>query len=80
MYINRTFYKSILKATTLFASVKIVTILVNLVKNKVVAILLGSSGLGLLGIFTSAVTLVNSISDLGLSKSSVKKHFSVLYY
>lgn len=65
-------YKSILKATTLFASVKIVTILVNLVKNKVVAILLGSSGLGLLGIFTSAVTLVNSISDLGLSKSSVR--------
>lgn len=65
-------YKNILKTTSLFASVKVVTILVNIVKNKIVAMLLGTSGVGLLGIFTTALNLINSVSDLGISKSSVR--------
>lgn len=65
-------YKSILKTTSLFASVKVITIIINLIKNKVVAILLGASGIGLLGIFTTTLNLINSFSDLGLSKSAVR--------
>jgi O-antigen/teichoic acid export membrane protein len=65
-------YKTILKTTSLFASVKVVTIVVNLIKNKVVAVLLGTSGLGVLGIFTTTLNLINAVSDLGISKSSVR--------
>jgi O-antigen/teichoic acid export membrane protein len=69
---SKSSYKTILKATSLFASVKVVTILVNIIKNKVVALLLGTSGVGLLGIFTTTLSLINAVSDLGLSKSSVR--------
>lgn len=65
-------YKNILKTTSLFASVKVATILVNIVKNKIVAMLLGTTGVGLFGIFTTTLNLINSVSDLGISKSSVR--------
>lgn len=67
-----TSYKTIFKATTLFASVKVVTVLVSLIKNKIVAILLGTSGTGVFGILTNSLNLINSIADLGLSKSAVR--------
>lgn len=65
-------YKNILKTTSLFASVKVVTIIVNIIKNKVVAVLLGTNGVGLLGIFSTTLSVINTISDLGISKSSVR--------
>lgn len=65
-------YKNILKTTSLFASVKVVTIIVNVIKNKVVAVLLGTNGVGLLGIFSTTLSVINTISDLGISKSSVR--------
>ena len=69
---SKSSYKTILKATSLFASVKVVTIIVNIIKNKVVALLLGTRGVGVLGIFTTTLNLINAVSDLGLSKSSVR--------
>lgn len=65
-------YRSIFKVTTLLASVKVTTVLVSLVKNKVVALLLGASGAGVYGILSNTVLLINSISDLGLSKSAIR--------
>jgi len=67
-----TSYKSILKATSLLGSVRVFVIIVAVVKNKIIAVMLGPAGIGLLGIFTSTLTLINSICDLGITKSSVR--------
>lgn len=66
-------YNQILKSTSLFGGVQVVTILVSLLRNKIVAILLGPTGIGLIGIFVSASTLISSISGLGLNYSIVRE-------
>jgi hypothetical protein len=45
-------YKGIFKATFLFGSVQVFTILVNVVK-KIITFLLGTRGFGIIGLFSS---------------------------
>lgn len=54
---SNTSYKSIFKATSLFGGVQVFKILVNIIKQKLLAILIGPEGVGILGLFTSATQL-----------------------
>lgn len=65
-------YKTILKTTGLFASLRILSILVNIATSKLIAIFTGVSGIGVYGIYMSALSLITTIADLGVSKSSVR--------
>lgn len=65
-------YKTILKTTGLFASLRILSILVNIATSKLIAIFVGVSGIGLYGLYTSALSLITTVADLGVSKSSVR--------
>lgn len=65
-------YKIILKTTGLFAILRVLSILVNIATSKLIAVLVGASGIGLYGIYTSALSLITTISDLGVSKSSIR--------
>lgn len=65
-------YKSIFKSTFLFSFVQVVRILVSVVKNKVVAILLGAEGMGIMGIFQNTLNFIKTGSGLGISQSAVK--------
>jgi O-antigen/teichoic acid export membrane protein len=65
-------YSGILKATSIFGGVQVFQIIVQLVKSKVVAVLLGPSGMGVLGLITSTLTLVISMTNLGLGTSAIK--------
>lgn len=65
-------YKTILKTTGLFASLRVLSILVNIATSKLIAIFVGASGIGLYGLYTSALSLITTISDLGVSKSSIR--------
>jgi len=65
-------YKTILKTTGLFAYLRVLSIILNVGTSKLIAIFVGASGIGLYGIYTSVLTLITSISDLGISKSSVR--------
>lgn len=66
-------YKQILKATGIFGGVQVVQVAVALVKNKCVALLLGPEGVGINGLLTSTVALVNSIANMGLQSSAVRE-------
>lgn len=66
-------YKQILKATSLFSGVQIVNIIFSIVKSKFAAILIGPSGMGILGLFNSTLNLGSGISKLGLDLSSIKE-------
>ena len=48
-------YSHILKYTGLFGGVQVLGILVGLVRNKLVALILGPMGMGLLALFSSTI-------------------------
>lgn len=65
-------YRSIFKATSLFGGVKVFTIIISIIRSKIVAILIGTTGVGIVGLFTSGTSLIQSITQLGLSQSAVR--------
>lgn len=65
-------YRSIFKATSLFGGVQVYQILVSVVKSKFIAILLGPLGVGILGLYHSALQFIQSLTAMGLKSSAVK--------
>lgn len=65
-------YRHILKYTGLFGSVQGLNIVVSLVRNKLVALLLGPDGMGLVALFNSVVSFVSQSTNLGISTSAVR--------
>lgn len=65
-------YSHIVKYTGLLGGVQGINIMIGLVRNKLVAVLLGPSGVGLISLFTSAINLLASATNLGIATSAVK--------
>lgn len=65
-------YKKILKATTLFGSVEGLNILINLLRTKLVALLIGPEGMGLNAIYNETRELVHTSTNFGLDTSGVR--------
>lgn len=65
-------YRNIFKSTSLFGGVEIWKILIGIVKQKLIAMLIGPTGMGISGLYTSSTQLIKSISSMGLSSSAVK--------
>ena len=65
-------YRSIFKATSLFGGLKVYQIVLGIVKSKVVAVLLGTAGVGIQGLYQSALGMFQSISSLGIGQSAVR--------
>ena len=66
-------YTHILKATSLFGGVQVFKILISIIRVKIVAILLGGVGMGIIGLFNSTIQVVSEIAKLGLDTSAVKE-------
>ncbi len=65
-------YRSIFKATSLFGGVQVYTILIQIIKSKVIAILLGPFGVGFQGLYQAAIDLVKQATSLGIAQSAVR--------
>lgn len=65
-------YTHILKYTSLFGGVQGLSILVGIVRNKLVAVILGPDGMGLVSLFNSTIKLMGDSTNFGLSMSAVK--------
>ena len=65
-------YSHILKYTSLFGGVQMLNILIGLVRNKLVAVLLGPAGMGLVALFSSTIKLVVDSTNFGLHISAVR--------
>lgn len=65
-------YNQIIKSTSIFGGSQFITIIIGIVRTKIVAILLGTVGVGLIGIYQSIVEVVRTISGLGLDTGGVK--------
>lgn len=65
-------YSHILKYTGVFGGVQGLNILISLVRNKLVAILLGPGGMGLASLFNTAISFISQATNLGISFSAVR--------
>ena len=71
-------YQHIMKYTGLFGGIQMINMMVGIVRNKLVAMILGPSGMGLLSLFNSTIKLVSDSTNLGIPTSGVKsiaQHF-----
>lgn len=65
-------YRQILKATSIFGSVQVFSILISIIRSKIIAVLLGPIGIGVEGLFNSTIGLISGITNFGLETSSIK--------
>jgi len=70
---NENSYRNILKGTSIFGGVQIFQILINLIRGKFVAMLLGPSGMGFSTMYTSASNTISQFASLGLNLAFVKE-------
>lgn len=69
---SKSSYRSIFKATSLFGGVQVYQVLISVIRSKIVALFLGPVGMGIQGLYQSAIQLIQSISNMGLSQSAVR--------
>lgn len=65
-------YRGIFKATSLFGGVQVYQILIEVIKSKFIAVLLGPMGVGIQGLYSSATNLIQQLTSFGLSSSAVR--------
>jgi len=65
-------YRQIMKATSLFGGVQVFQILIQIIRSKFVAVLLGPAGMGIVGLLTSTIGLIGGLTNFGLGTSAVK--------
>ena len=65
-------YRQIVKATSLFGGVQFFQIIISVIRSKFVAILLGPAGMGVVGLLTATTELVAGLTNFGLGTSAVK--------
>ncbi len=66
-------YGQILKSSSIIGGAQGVNYLISMVRTKLVAVLLGPSGVGLVGLYVSATELVGTLAGLGIGMSGVRE-------
>lgn len=65
-------YRQNIKAISLFGGVQVFNILIAIIRTKFIAILLGATGMGIVGLITSTTGLITGLTNFGLATSAVK--------
>ena len=65
-------YRSIFKATAFLSGVQVFNIIIGIIRNKIVSMILGPSGMGIVGLLQSTSQTVNGFTNCGIPTSSVK--------
>lgn len=64
--------RGIFKAMGIFGGTQVLSIICSIVRNKLVSMWLGASGMGLFGLYNSAIDMLNVLTNMGLRTSSVR--------
>lgn len=75
---TKTSYHQILKTTSLFGGVQLLTIFISIIRTKLIAVFVGPAGMGIIALLNSAIGIIGSLSALGIEASAVK-HISSDY-
>lgn len=65
-------YKQIMKATSIFGGVQVVNIFISIVRSKFIAVLLGPVGIGISGMLTATIGIIEGLTNFGLGTSAVR--------
>lgn len=63
---------AIVKAMSVFGGVQVMNIVCSIVRNKIISLLVGSAGVGLVSIFNTATELLSSVTSLGIRNSATQ--------
>jgi PST family polysaccharide transporter len=66
-------YRQIVRSSSIIGGAQGVNYAIAMVRTKLVAVLLGPSGVGLVGLYLSATSLIGTIAGLGLESSAVRE-------
>lgn len=66
-------HRQIFKSTALIGSTQVINLGISILRTKVLATLLGPAGMGLAGLYMSAVGFIGAVSGLGLNASGVRQ-------
>ncbi|MGO9445761.1 MAG: O-antigen translocase [Thiobacillaceae bacterium] len=66
-------HRQIFKSTALIGGMQVILMGVGMVRTKALAVLLGTAGMGLAGLYTAATALIGSVAGLGLNASGVRQ-------
>mgnify|MGYP000857318647 CR=1 FL=1 len=66
-------YSQILKSTTIFGGSQLMVILIGIIRTKIVAMLLGTTGVGIIGIYYSVINMIRSAAGLGIDTAGVRE-------
>lgn len=69
---QKTSYKAILKSSAIFGGTQIFTILINLIRGKVIAVFLGPAGMGVAALLTTTANMIQQFSSCGVNMTAVK--------
>jgi enterobacterial common antigen flippase len=70
---KRSSYAEILRSTTLIGGSALVNVAIGIVRTKVMAVLLGPAGFGLLGVYSAIADMARSLAGMGLQSSGVRQ-------
>lgn len=66
-------YRQILKATSLFGGVQVFSIIISVIRSKAIAVWLGPSGVGIIGLLTNALKVIGEFTKLGIDVTAVRE-------
>lgn len=69
---NQSSYRQILKATSIFGGVQVFHIIIQIIRSKFIAVLLGPFGMGIAGLLNTTINLIAGLTSFGLGTSAVK--------
>lgn len=69
---DRSAYRQVFKATSLFGGVQVFQILIAVIRSKVIAVLLGPFGMGISGLLFTTLNFISELTGAGLDRSAVK--------
>ncbi len=65
-------YQQILKTTSLFGGVQFFSILISVIRTKLIAVFIGPAGMGIIALLNSTLNVISGISGLGIETSGIK--------
>lgn len=65
-------YRQIFRATSIFGGVQVFSVVINLLRAKVIALFLGPEGMGIFYLFQQPLTIINQLFGLGIGSSGIR--------
>lgn len=75
---SKSTYQQIIKTTSLFGGVQVFSILISIIRSKLISVFIGPIGFGIASLLNSTLNIISGISGLGIEMSGVK-HLSENY-